>query len=398
MTPQQKEAIIRKYATDPAFRDMVRQRAPQLAAQADQALGIPAQQPGQQQPGGLPIDSAMLTQGKELFGGIKDLFGGGSSEPMTGGMSMPSPDGMAGMSMEGTGGLPEAPGVMNSSIMGYAAPAAAIAYGAKTGYDFLKGNKLSTPQKLAMALPTAGLSLFSDKLQSAFGFGGKSLKEKEADRSKKVLEKGIMTHYDGKRDSDYRADPALAGAKNARGLNAYDVWGANDIYEMDGIGSDWLGKLSEDQRRTIAQKSTDADMWVHKKGAPRITNKEGFKKIYDEVMGGSPSAYPGASIDPGRLVDPIKVSGMQNLPYTPPKGPNGEDTMWYGVNKPKPLGSAIDPGRLVAAPRPNDTNSAVASRYGQDVASQVAAAQAAGRNVGTGGAGYSWDGKNFVRR
>lgn len=249
---------------------------------------------------------------------------------------------------------------LNTPLAGYAAPIAGIAYGANAAKDFVSGDKLSTTQKLAMALPTAGLSLFSDKLQSAFGLGGKSLKQKSKERSDKLVKSGVMTHFDGQRESGQVSDPSKAGVKNARGLNAYDVWGANDIYDL--LGNDWLGRTTEEQRRTIAQKSTDQDLWRHTKGEARITDKDKFKQLYDEV-----------------------VSGKSSAPASQP------EMAFYNA---KPVTRPTVQGGMTAQPQ---ADNGVASRYGADVASQVAAAQAAGRNVGTGGAGYRWDGKNFVR-
>lgn len=51
---------------------------------------------------------------------------------------------------------------------------AAAAYGLYQGKNFLDGKKLDPLAKVALALPTGGLSLFSDSLQDAFGLGPKT--------------------------------------------------------------------------------------------------------------------------------------------------------------------------------------------------------------------------------
>lgn len=68
-------------------------------------------------------------------------------------------------------------------------PLAAVMYGLNAGNDFFSGKKLSTAQKVAMALPTAGLSLFSDTLQKNV-LGDKDRWKTESDRLKKLEEAG----------------------------------------------------------------------------------------------------------------------------------------------------------------------------------------------------------------
>lgn len=77
--------------------------------------------------------------------------------------------------------------------------AGAVAGGAYTGYqqatgaaDFLQGNSLKTPQKVALALPTFGTSLFSDQIQDTFGLGGKDEFKTEQNRLNKLKEAGVL--------------------------------------------------------------------------------------------------------------------------------------------------------------------------------------------------------------
>jgi hypothetical protein len=74
-----------------------------------------------------------------------------------------------------------------------------LAAGAYTGYqqatgvaDFASGKSLSTPQKLALALPTFGASLFSDQLQDAF-MGGKDKDQQARDGVRGALQQmGVL--------------------------------------------------------------------------------------------------------------------------------------------------------------------------------------------------------------
>lgn len=76
----------------------------------------------------------------------------------------------------------EGPGMLEGMKAGGAASlpgAAAALYGAYQGNKFLKGKRLDPFSKVALALPTAGLSLFSDKLQDAFGLGPRTTVESD---------------------------------------------------------------------------------------------------------------------------------------------------------------------------------------------------------------------------
>ena len=84
-----------------------------------------------------------------------------------------------------------------SSALGTVAPLAAVGHGLYTGGKFLSGDKLNTGEKLAYALPTAGLSLFSDELQGLFGSGkSKEQKGREATRES-LAEMGLARNDDG---------------------------------------------------------------------------------------------------------------------------------------------------------------------------------------------------------
>lgn len=79
-----------------------------------------------------------------------------------------------------TGAAAESPGLFSGIKAGGAASipgVAAALYGGYQGNKFLKGKRLDPFAKVALAMPTAGLSLFSDKLQDMFGFGPKTTVE-----------------------------------------------------------------------------------------------------------------------------------------------------------------------------------------------------------------------------
>lgn len=88
-------------------------------------------------------------------------------------------------------------GSLASNLLGGAAPA--VAAGAYAGYqqltglgDLIEGDKLTTPQKVALFPLTGGLSLFSDQIQSLFGSGAS---EEDLDRrevNELLKERGVL--------------------------------------------------------------------------------------------------------------------------------------------------------------------------------------------------------------
>jgi len=153
-----------------------------------------------------------LTKLPEALGKIPDtlggLFGSGgattATAPMAGAASLPTPQiisatqvpAAAGAAVPaglttapagvgvgaGGAGVPAAP----TGLMGSLGPAAGIAAGAVTGalqvqggLRALEGKRMSLPQKVALALPTFGLSLVWDDIKSAFGSKDKWKTERE---------------------------------------------------------------------------------------------------------------------------------------------------------------------------------------------------------------------------
>jgi hypothetical protein len=198
-----------------------------------------------------------------------------------------------------------------------AAPYLAVAYGAKAVYDFASGKKLDTAQKLAMALPTAGLSLVSDKLQSAFGLGP-SLKEKRADEAAGLVGKGITGYdeyyanslkpgMDGTLQSSMPVNTEFETSRDEKFLRPEDVWGAPTNFSVD---PNWLG-YSEDQRRQIAQQALSKGLYRESGGGIDITDPLGFQGIVKQVVSGEQSAAP--AVQPLAPINQSALNLNQNL-------------------------------------------------------------------------------------
>jgi hypothetical protein len=193
------------------------------------------------------------------------------------------------------------------------------------------------------------------------------------------VDKRVANDFAGMHEGEY-INNKFASSRDVKDLRPEDVWGALDVY--DTLGNDYLGTTSEQQRRDFQQRALDEGLFYEGKGRVRIKdeNRDRYRELFDEVKTGQGMQRPQA--------------------YTPDRTNPMGAPMPQG-NMPKPadiVGSRMpnpDPG--FSAP-PQQPGNQIADRYGADVAKQVQAAQAAGRNVGAGGAGLVWDGSNFVRR
>lgn len=194
-------------------------------------------------------------------------------------------------SVVGSGTVPESTGLFSSGSLGSiaqtAAPIAAIAYGLNAGKDFLSGDKLNWGQKAALALPTAGLSLFSDQLQSAFGIGQPSTKE---------VQQGNWGNLAGQVTAD---SPTAQYIANYQKEIENPSWKQNGtepkkFEDMQGLdltpglaffqtaGNEWLEGLSEQERINIAQGSKDKGFIESKKGDIVATNPDGILQLIEE--------------------------------------------------------------------------------------------------------------------
>lgn len=132
--------------------------------------------------------------------GLASLFGGG--EEVAGASIFPAANTLWGnasvygpMTQAEAAGSLAGQGTLVNSLFGGPAGTlgglAGLGAGAYTGYqqatglnDFFQGDRLSTPQQIALALPTFGVSLFSDQIQDTLGFGPseETLDRREADQ------------------------------------------------------------------------------------------------------------------------------------------------------------------------------------------------------------------------
>lgn len=260
------------------------------------SIASPQQAPSQgdamvAQGAGLAGKGAGIYAGGKLGG---SLFGGNAASGI--GADLAGKASGVGASSVGTGSGASASGAGAggklglSSAVGTVAPLAAVAHGLYTGGKFLSGDKLNTGEKLAYALPTAGLSLFSDSLQGLFG-SGKSKEQKARESTRGMLaELGLLRDDDGQ---GYLAefegqDPYLMGfsgdfnnqdrsirdlakvlAKDAQGMNqnrnSWDIDYTSDLDFMTNLASEGLGGLltggnMNDSQKQVFRELTNASL------------------------------------------------------------------------------------------------------------------------------------------
>lgn len=248
-----------------------------------------------------PLDTAMNVDVGGTFGG-----GGGSGTSFGGGETLG----------EATPGLlSQAPGTtfMGSPTLGSFLPGLGIAAGAYTGLkqlsgikDLFKGKKMGMQEKLALALPTFGVSLFADKIP---GLTHESTRDVAKRHTKSLLDQGQndsqWQNYVGGMRKQYESAPTdpskpFAGKygswdeyKNA-GLEAGDLTG---VYgNLKTFGPDWA-KLSQGDRQKVTQGIIDAGLYDSKKGEVEITDQARAKQIRDQVLGATPAVAPPPSRD-----------------------------------------------------------------------------------------------------
>lgn len=264
----------------PSNADIGSMSSEEYLAYLDQQRQEAASQDGAEQPGGglgsLVGPAVVGLYGADALG----LFDSGTS-----GIG-PVADGAEYAAMLGEGGLPSL-----GTVASYAAPAAAIAYGAKTAADFLQGEDLNTAQKLGFALPTAGLSLFSDQLQDVFGLDRETTTEhqqKIADRLAAQNQEDALYQdlVQGMRESIAQgpADKPYFGKYDtwdeykAAGLNAQDLAGQAGVLEAVGGLNLTLPQIHE-----VTQKLIDEDLLFSEKGAVKARDPERAREIAESI-------------------------------------------------------------------------------------------------------------------
>jgi hypothetical protein len=183
-----------------------------------------------------------------------------------------------------------------------------------TGRKIDKGIK-KFDKKLGWLSPTKQLST----AMGTFGIGQKSTKAHQADRMRHLIDTGVTGYEDFANqtyagDQEYRDQfkdrignsaglrkdlaPDFVGIDPASGRwinNAYaqsgdlstlrpeDAWGSVGAFRT--FGSDWLGKLNEEQRRKITQGLLSEGLFHSDKGDLLVSDPNRAQQIYNEIMG-----------------------------------------------------------------------------------------------------------------
>lgn len=294
-----------------------------------------------------------------LWDKISSIWGGNSSAPTTSPtqgafMQGASPASAIGTNMDGSlmmadgatapeaGGFlsgltAQAPGtsVMGSTGLGSMLPGLGIAAGAAVGLsqlgglkDMFSGRKLKTKEKLSLALPTFGLSLFSNSIP---GFTHKSIKERQKERWGELAEKGVTGAQEAFALSQNLGD--LSG-KIASGANKGKEWNWEDavteakidpgqfrgVYgNFDTFGNDWA-TYNPAQQDEIIRRLIDNNLYDPEKGDVMITDKEAARKIKDQVLSNDPLTSmikppnPQDSVKPPSPTSPVPSPGLVSTP------------------------------------------------------------------------------------
>lgn len=264
------------------------------------------------------ITNALTSDGGSTGGGLlSGLFGGGggatevvSNIPAIEEVTLvPFEGGVSASGSAGAGGVVEgAAGGVGGSIAGAVVPplaaiggAALVGKGLKDLADGKDGDGLSRAQT---AITTGGLS----ELGRLFGLGDhESTSEERRRRALALQDAGITTHYGAAENAfeaggKFREDLApdyvgldkdgewvnnkFAKSRNVNDLKAEDIWGHSAFYER--FGNDWLGKFSEEQRRSIANKALNANIVTEGRGQIGFTDQSKLDEIIASVVGGEP--------------------------------------------------------------------------------------------------------------
>lgn len=210
-------------------------------------------------------------------------------------------------------------GATGAGIGASIGPAAAIAAGAYTGFqqatgakDFVQGKRLTTPQKVALALPTFGTSLFSDQIQDAFGLGSKERFKTEQNRFDKLKKKGVtnLPSYQTLNKGRSRAE-LLNKSLPAEfiGMSPEGQWVNNKFSQSrdmaDSEGRDWWGysahpellgnaymDASEQQRLDYNNRLLKENLLREHHGTVDYTDADKAKTIWDEIVGAKAASAP----------------------------------------------------------------------------------------------------------
>lgn len=241
---------------------------------------------------------------------LSGLFSGGGSAATEGASQIATPEILgANRVIESAAAAPAEGAGFGSSFLGTAVPLAAVAYGANTAYDFAKGKKLSPLQKAAMALPTAGLSLVSDRLQSALGLNHKSTKEMQAERWGALMDAGVpnaevayaANHPDG--DTGKWSSGKYAGQdwtfEKAADLAREDPTHFQHVLgNYQALGNEY-SSLNDAQQKAFTSQALAEGLYNANKGDVLINDQDRAKSILAGIIGQKPTVPVVAATTPG---------------------------------------------------------------------------------------------------
>lgn len=253
-------------------------------------------------------------------------------------------------------------GILGTGVLPGLATGAAVGAGAATGIEQLKGagtllagREPTMTEKAALALPTFGLSLVpgiegvTGEIGSAIGFGQKSTKDIQAERTKALIEQSQLPQVQREllalrfglplpgqaagappRSAEQEAlqQERIAAQEAKFGKNAAKdltqeiperLWGSEGVLAT--FGPDyWLKELNEQQRFDITQRLIDEGLFRHDKGDVIINSKDQARarELANEVLAAS-----GGPIKPETFGDAVtpevqaKLTPDLNIPSPP---------------------------------------------------------------------------------
>ena len=232
--------------------------------------------------------------------------------------------------------------------------------------NFFHGKQLDTKQKLALALPTFGLSLASGL------WAHKSTKEREKERWGKLANDGVT----GAQEAFLAAHPEGDTGIWKDGPTAGKQWNWEDavmrakanpaefrgVYgNFDTFGNDWA-TYAPAQQDEIVKRLINANLYDPEKGDITITDKEAARKIKDQVLAGDPET---SALQKGIIPGPqLQSEAKQTAAIQPPAPPAPAAPTPGAPTQPIPgvTFKTVDV-KPPAPPSPQDMGKQLADRY-----------------------------------
>jgi hypothetical protein len=186
--------------------------------------------------------------------------------------------------------------------------------------DALANKETKSPKDWLSRAQAAASTFGFSEVGRALGLGHQSTKQYQDERSNKLLKK-VPTYegfYQQLKANEGRGQQASQNAaadfvgvdnggtwvnnrfrdsNDVKDLKAEDIWGSQAMFEK--YGDDWLGKMTEEQRRAEAQKALDSGAVSTKKGMINVD----WSKV------GAPQQSPSMPTRDPRLVQ----QALQNI-------------------------------------------------------------------------------------